>query len=386
MPIIKKGQEGAAVKIRRTRFQTVIITRKKLRIIAGALSAFLFFGILFGLCRGETQQLTFSEDFYKTVLDAELNRPVKRINPRRWVERILGFSLDDKKSIFAQYSPMLSEQYIVPTATPEPTAAPTEQPPEQTPAPTQAPVEERHTKTGLSITNRTSFSVDPAALASEPLQFQITATEEPQVLIVHTHTTESFASEDSISGNSDRNLDETKNITAVGESIAEVLRSYGIAVCHDTTVHDYPSYNGAYSRSLATVRSNLEKYPSIRVILDVHRDGITKEDGTKVKVAADINGEKSAQCMFVIGSNAALTHDHWRENLKLACKIQSRAMELYPKLMRPILLREERFNQQVSIGSVILEVGSNGNTLEEAKRGGAYAAQAIAEVLKATQQ
>ena len=380
--IVKKGQEGAAVRTKRTRFKTLIITKKKLTLTIGILGLALLFGITFRLCRKGGQQLTFSEDFYKTVLDTELNRPNKKGTSKRWLEKYFGFSPDDRKSILADFSPILSDAYITPSATPEPTKTPVTPEPAKTPEPTQTPVEERHVKTGLAITNRTNFQVDPVELTAEPLQFQIDQGDAPQVLIIHTHTTESFASEDSLSGNSDRDLDETKNITAVGESIAEVLRNNGIAVFHDTTVHDYPSYNGAYSRSLATVRGNLEKYPSICVILDVHRDGITKEDGTKVKVAADINGEKSAQCMFVIGSNAVLTHDHWRENLKLACKIQERAMELYPNLMRPILLREERFNQQISIGSVILEVGSNGNTLEEAKRGGAHAAQAIADVLK----
>ena len=147
-------------------------------------------------------------------------------------------------------------------------------------------------------------------------------------------------------------------------------------------MHDYPSFNGAYTRSMATIRKNMENFPDIKIILDIHRDGIIKEDGTKVKLAAEIDGEKTAQCMFVVGSNALLTHDNWLENMKLACKIQRLANELYPDLMRPIVLREERFNQQASRGSLIIEIGSNGNTLQEALRGGEKIADVIAKLLK----
>jgi len=161
-----------------------------------------------------------------------------------------------------------------------------------------------------------------------------------------------------------------------------IFMEEGIEVIHDTTVHDYPSYSGAYTRSKATVTKNLEKYPSIKVVLDIHRDGIVREDGTKVKVSCEINGEKAAQCMFVVGSNAQLKHDYWRENMKIACKLQKYAEDNFPGLMRPIILRKERFNQQISKGAVIVEVGSNGNTLEEAKTGAKYMAKVISAVLK----
>ena len=105
---------------------------------------------------------------------------------------------------------------------------------------------------------------------------------------------------------------------------------------------------------------------SFKIVLDVHRDGIVRADGTKVKVSSEVEGNKTAQCMFVVGTNSELTHDSWQENMKLAVKIQNKANEMYPGFMRPINLRSERFNQQLSKGSIIIEVGSNGNTLNEA--------------------
>ena len=168
----------------------------------------------------------------------------------------------------------------------------------------------------------------------------------------------------------------------VGNALCEVLEANGIKVIHDTTVHDYPAYNGSYDRCKATTLKNLEKYPSIKMVLDIHRDAIVRADGTKVKVACEINGEKCAQCMFVVGSNANLAHDNWQENLKLACKLQKKANEIYPDLMRAINLREERFNQQLSKGSLIIEVGSNGNTLAEAINGAKYMGEVIPLVLK----
>jgi stage II sporulation protein P len=156
----------------------------------------------------------------------------------------------------------------------------------------------------------------------------------------------------------------------------------GIGVIHDKTVHDYPSYNSAYQSAAATIQKNLNENKNIKVVLDVHRDGITREDGTKVKLVTDINGEKTAQIMIVVGTDTNLPHDKWQENFKFASKIQAKGVELYPSLMRPIDLRKERFNEQLTTGSIIIEVGSNGNTMGEAIRGGERVAEIISAVLK----
>lgn len=234
---------------------------------------------------------------------------------------------------------------------------------------------------GIKVSNDTPYNVNPADFMGLPLSFSVDNSG-PQVLIMHTHTTESFSEESYVRGAPDRNLDEAKNITAVGAAMAKVFEKNGIGVIHDRTVHDYPSYNGAYQKAAATINKNLANNKGIKVVLDVHRDGITRSDGTKVKLVADINGQKTAQIMLVVGTDVNLAHDNWRENFKLASKIQGKATEMFPSLMRPIDLRQERFNEQLTKGSLIVEVGSNGNTMEEAIRGGEAIAEVVCKVLK----
>lgn len=234
---------------------------------------------------------------------------------------------------------------------------------------------------GLTVSNNTSYSVNPADFLNKPLLFGMDNSG-PQVLIMHTHTTESFSEETYNKGAPDRNLDENKNISAVGDAMKKKFEENGISVIHDKTVHDYPSYNSAYQSAAATIQKNLNENKSIKVVLDVHRDGITREDGTKVKLVTDINGEKTAQIMIVVGTDTNLPHDKWQENFKFASKIQAKGVELYPSLMRPIDLRKERFNEQLTTGSIIIEVGSNGNTMGEAIRGGERVAEIISAVLK----
>lgn len=245
----------------------------------------------------------------------------------------------------------------------------------------EIPAESVKINSGFKVSNATRYDINPQDFINKQLAFKLDDSG-PQVLIMHTHTTESFAEETYIKGAPDRDVDETKNITAVGKTMAETFLENGIQVIHDKTVHDYPSYNAAYQSAASTINKNLNHYGSIKVVLDVHRDGITREDGTKVKLVTDINGEQTAQIMLVVGSDVNLEHKNWRENFKFASKIQAKAIECYPSLMRPIDLRKERFNEQLSSGSLIIEVGSNGNTLEEAIRGGKRIAEVISMVLK----
>lgn len=354
------------------KFKTIVINGKKAGLavlsaaIAGACAAVIYFSF-----SRTSAKIASSGEFSEAIISMQLHNESGKISPRRILGKIFGC---DAKSIIANQVPALSEELL-----PSPSPSPSPEVPESSPPPAAEakPVAEAQAKSDMTISNRTSIDVDPNALADGELSFSLTKSETPQILIFHTHTTESYSDDKSALDNSDRNLDETKNIVAVGEAMARIFAQSGVGAIHDKTVHDYPSFNGAYTRSLATVKANLAKYPDIKLVLDIHRDGIVREDGTRVKVAADINGEKTAQCMFVIGSNANLTHDNWLENMKLACKLQRLANETYPGLMRPIILREERFNQQVSAGAVIIEIGSNGNTLDEAIRGGEYAAKTI---------
>lgn len=276
--------------------------------------------------------------------------------------------------IIKQNSPIF-EKEITPTSnptTPVPTTAST-----PTPTPSSTPVEEKHnTVINAEIKNETSYEVTASDFVDEPLEIP----ENPAVLIVHTHTTESYMNEES-----GRSVDDTKNMIMIGKVIADTLTSSGIKVIHDKTVHDYPSYQGAYSRSLKTIQNQVAKNPDIAVILDIHRDAIIKSDGTKVKLTTDINGKKSAQIMLVCGTNdSGLSHKNWQSNLNFALKIQEYSNQTFPGLMRAVNLRKERFNQHITPGSLILEIGTHGNTLQEAVNGAEAVAHSVASVIKRT--
>ena len=237
---------------------------------------------------------------------------------------------------------------------------------------------------GVYISNPTSQSVDVAALAAAPVE--ITLPEEgPQILILHTHGTEAYTptgEEDAYQPTDPyRTLDTGYNMVRVGEEIARVLEEAGFSVLHDTTLYDYPSYNEAYDRSLAGAQALLEQYPSIRIVLDVHRDALEGEDGTVYKTMAQTGGEAAAQVMLVMGTDDnGLPHERWRDNLTLAVHLQMQLNQDCPTLARPISLRTGRYNQQLTTGSLLVEVGSHGNTLEEALAAARLFAQSATEV------
>lgn len=206
------------------------------------------------------------------------------------------------------------------------------------------------------------------------------------VLIVHTHTTESYASSENYSytpSDRDRTTDKSFNMVKIGAEVEKVLKENGIKVYHDTTINDYPSYSGSYSKSGANVQNHIANDSSIKVVLDIHRDAIERKNGEKVKYVCDTESGKAAKIMFVVGSNqSGLKHDNWETNLGFAYKLQQHITSIYPNLMRPLNFRSQRFNQQLSPGAIIVEVGTNGNTLEEALTGARCFAQGMADYIK----
>lgn len=375
-------------------FKTIILTKQK---IITAVCIILLAGICAAAVHNikpnpvaDENQYSSSDDFHSMMISDVLPTDKRQKGSlKKLASVLLGFDPGNPETIFYDYSAQFHsiEDYADQTGTVYPSPMPQEaaKEKEQTPA-SPAPVEEKpisetSVSKGMSVSNATSYNVNASAFAAEQLPYTLDSNG-PQILIVHTHTTESYTDSGKTKytiSESDRSTDESKNMIAVGNALAEVLNEKGIQTVHDTTVHDYPAYNGSYNRSKATVLANLKKHPSIKIVLDVHRDGIIRSDGTKVKVACDINGSKASQCMIVVGSDILLTHDYWRENMKLACKLQSKANEMYPGLMRPINLREQRFNQQLSKGALIIEVGSNGNTLNES----VYSAKLFGNVIAA---
>ena len=236
---------------------------------------------------------------------------------------------------------------------------------------------------GIYVANPTGLEVDVAAMAAAPVELTLPE-EGPQILIFHTHGTEAYtpAGEEDVYEPTDpyRTLDTDFNVVRVGEELARALEEEGFSVLHDTTLYDYPSYNDAYDRSLEGVAALLEEHPTVRVVLDVHRDALEGEDGTVYKTMTE--GTQAAQVMLVMGTDGnGLPHARWRENLTLAVHLQRALNGDCPTLARPISLRGGRYNQQLSTGALLLEVGSHGNTLDEALSAARLFARSAAEVL-----
>ena len=218
------------------------------------------------------------------------------------------------------------------------------------------------------VHNSTEISVDFDALASEGLTLRLPS-DGPQVLIVHTHSSEAYTPDGTdqyAASDPYRTQDASFSVIRVGDALAEALEAHGLTVLHDRDVYDYPSYTGSYSRSGAAVERALAEHPSIRVVIDVHRDALGSGD-VVYKTRAVVGVQQCAQVMLLAGSEAGgLPHPNWRENLKLAMYLQNAVTDRYPSLARPVELVAARYNQQLSPGMLILEVGSNGNTLREA--------------------
>jgi stage II sporulation protein P len=231
------------------------------------------------------------------------------------------------------------------------------------------------------INNSTSYPLT-AEEVQQPFSAALSA-DGPQILILHTHGSEAYtpAEEPDILWSGDhRTTDSRYSVIRVGDEMANTLSAAGISVLHDRTLYDYPEYSGAYDRSLAAIQRYLEQYPSISFILDVHRDAIDDGSGNQYKLVSESGG--MAQLSLVIGTDGSgLEHPSWPENLRLAAALQGRLLESHPTLMRPILLRNSRYNQHATTGSLLVEVGAAGNSPEEAVLAGQLFAQELANML-----
>lgn len=237
---------------------------------------------------------------------------------------------------------------------------------------------------GVYITNTSDNSFD-AGLFDGTFAAALSEEEGPQVLIVHTHGSEAYtmpAGQEYVPSGDCRTTDEQYNVVRVGEELARALEEAGLTVLHDTTLHDYPEYSGAYGRSLTTVERYLAQYPTISFVLDLHRDAISDGNGSPYKVVSTVAGVNAAQMSFVIGTDGGgLEHPGWRENLKLAAAVQQHILEDYPTLMRPITVRNSRYNQHTTPGSLLIEVGAAGNSLDEALLSARILGKALGEVV-----
>lgn len=230
------------------------------------------------------------------------------------------------------------------------------------------------------------YDPDVSSWLTQPLSWDLTQ-QEPTVLIVHSHATESYANtQDYEESSAYRTLDNNYNVVAIGAALAQALEEKGIGVIHDTTLHDHPSYSDSYAYSRETVQAYLDKYPSIALVLDIHRDSVEDDDGVEMSFTTQYNGETAAQLMLVVGTDAGgLTHPDWQSNMSLAVKLHAQLEKICPGICRPISFRSQRFNQDLSSGALLIEVGAAGNTQQEALRSVEILADAILTLAAGTQ-
>lgn len=345
------------------------------------------------LALSKLKQLAQLDQLTETILNLELPWSTQPSVPL-WQQVILGQST--LLSGAAQATPAPA-----PTATPQPTATPEpeaveeekdETPPQTTTAPdgiipstlkaSNSPV--YATLGNVSIRNYTDYSLDIKALL-EAAPKLTPAQDGPDILIYHSHATEAYTMDGTDmyeESDSYRTLNTEQNMVRVGTEMTKILEDSGLEVIHDTTLYDYPDYNDAYNRSSQAVKETLDKCPSIRLVIDVHRDALVAGDGTIYKTVAG-SVENCAQVMMVMGTDTlGQTHPNWRVNLSLATSIQKALADKWSTLARPIALRTSRFNQHYSTGCLLVEIGSHGNTLQEAIIAGRLYARTIADLFQ----
>ncbi len=276
------------------------------------------------------------------------------------------------------------EQTVATTQTPPTTHTyPTMQThPEQTPLPQF----NREDAALVEIRNHCGYEADIPAMLVSDLRWDLTQ-DGPAVLIVHTHATESYtkaSGQNYTESSAYRTLDEHYNMVSIGSRIAEALRAGGIEVIHDQTFHDYPSYTASYGNSRSAIQAYLQEYPSIRVVLDIHRDAADLEDG-QLTTSAMVDGKASSQLMMVVGTDAnGLHHPSWTQNMALAIKLTALLEKRWPGLTRPISFRSERFNQDLSTGAMLIEVGAAGDSHEQALTAADALAQGLLTLCRGT--
>lgn len=239
----------------------------------------------------------------------------------------------------------------------------------------------------ITVRNTTpSHSINIEKSLNEKADLNITDKSKPTVLIFHTHTTESYQMINEgwyTKAYPTRHDDKNQNMVRVGNAICEELEKKGIGVIHDTEIHDR-KYTGAYDNSRKTVEKILKENPTIQIVLDVHRDAIQQSDGTKIKPTFTYNGKKAAQVMIIAGCEDGKIEDfpNWEKNLTFALQLHKEIETMFPQMMRPVLFSARKYNMDVVPCSVLLEFGSDSNTLAEAEYSGRLVGMALSEYIE----
>ena len=236
------------------------------------------------------------------------------------------------------------------------------------------------------IRNLAEVEFDAGALLTRPLNFDVSRAG-PLVLIVHTHGTEAYTptdADDYPPAGAYHTEDVTHNVVRVGQVLADRLNAHGIETLNDETLCDLESYSAAYDTAAEVIASYLDKYPSIQMVIDLHRDAIEDTDGSQLAMTAELDGEDCARLLFVMGTNACgLEHPNWQDNLSCALKLQVMGEQRHPGWFRQMSVRSSRYNEYFTPCSVLLEVGAAGNTLAQAERSAERFGDLLADLLLA---
>lgn len=324
----------------------------------------------------------------------------KLVNHPLFLEKAIGLPLAEEENKLSFWTNMVVNHYsflrfeeVLPEEAPEQEEIPLPKIPEESIDPptgdwettTMKGQESFLEKDGLYVANNGKVVLsEDDFLESESFTLE-KHQEAPQILIYHSHGTESYTQTEGYTyEESDpyRTLNMDLNITAVGATMAEIFEAAGYGVIHDKTLHDYPDYNSSYTNSGLMLAKYIEEYPSLTLILDVHRDALATETGVPYQLISEDQGGDVAQVMLVVGTNGgSYDHPNWEENFSLALSIQNRLL-IYGDYVRPITLRTSRFNQHYSTGALLLEVGGHGNTFPQAVAGAELFAHSVVELLE----
>ena len=237
----------------------------------------------------------------------------------------------------------------------------------------------------VEVNNYCGYDPQVESWLANPLSWDLTG-DAPTVLILHSHGSESYENTENYTASSPyRCLDANYNMISVGDALVQLLEVRGIQALHDRQLHDYPSYSDAYENARSSIRQQLDTHPSIRLILDLHRDSVADSRGKQIGYTVETPTGKAAQLMLVVGTDAGgLSHTKWPENMSLAVKFHAQLEKQQPGICRPISFRTQRFNQDLLTGALLIEVGSAGNTRQEALAAAEILANAIAALSKGT--
>ena len=239
-----------------------------------------------------------------------------------------------------------------------------------------------------SIKNNTrQTAADIAAEIENPLPFAIEPNSpDPQVLVMHTHATEDYRLSAGLwfaPGDGARSTDCSVNMCAVGRVVADTLNAAGINTLHDETLNDYPSYTGSYANSQgrgAAVSGPVSQHQGgAGCPPGCHRDG----SGSRYAPVCTVDGRQAAQVMIICGCDNGTTVQlpGWRQNLRFAAAWERSMEGMYPGFTRPVLFSYRFYNQDLTTGSLLIEIGGHGNNLNEALYAGQLAAKGLAAAL-----